>query len=176
MQSDGPVDCSHGGQCLISGPPLPFLDSPATGHIPRVRAYCYSLSSMREGAMKTLIASVAVITIMAGCVSPPLTYEEQRVQFKTGSNDELCLVTILKPEYSKAVEEELTERNATCDWNKVQLMMQARQMQQQQTLNALMLINSMQTANTYAPTSQPLKQNLNCRTQYNSWGATTNCW
>lgn len=118
-----------------------------------------------------LIACVALVLV--GCATP-LTYEQQRELAKQDDNDTLCLAIIIKPEYKKAVEDELAERKAVCDWQKVQLLMQARQMRAQQALGTLMLLNSLQPKPTYtAPT--PIMPNINCWTQYYPWGAQTNC-
>ena len=121
--------------------------------------------------IKMFIACVALVLV--GCATP-LTYEQQRELAKQDDNDTLCLAIIIKPEYKKAVEDELAERKAACDWQKVQLLMQARQMRAQQALGALMLLNSLQPKPTYT-TPTPIMPNINCLTQYYPWGAQTNC-
>lgn len=129
--------------------------------------------------MKTIALISFVSATLAGCVSP-LTYDQQRQLAKTDSDEELCLVTVVHPKYKKAAEDELTDRNATCDWQKVQLLMQAKQMQaqqqaaqSQQVVNSLMILNALQPrpAGSLAPTPpiqttcRRLGQAVNCLSQ-----------
>lgn len=101
--------------------------------------------------MKTICATLALAILVTGCATP-LTYDQQRQQAKFNTVDELCLVTIIRPEYRAAAEDEIAERKATCDWQKVQLMMQARQMQsQQQAADARELSNTLYMLNSLQP-------------------------
>lgn len=129
--------------------------------------------------MKWMTLAGLVAAMISGCATP-LTYEQQLVEAKKNTNDELCLVTLIKPEYKKAAENELAERKAICDWAKVQLLMQARQMQaQQQAAQSQQIMNTLGTMYMLNSLSQPRPvtpaPSFPSRTNCNTYGSQTNC-
>lgn len=117
--------------------------------------------------------AITAIAAVAGCATP-LTYEQQRQLAKQDSDDTLCLVTIVRPEFKKAAEDELSDRKATCDWQKVQLLMQARQMQaQQQAAQSQQITNTLLMLNALQP--KPVAPSAPVQTTCQQYGNRVNC-
>jgi hypothetical protein len=72
------------------------------------------------------LAIVGLLTI-AGCTVP---YHEQQAMARNTGIDDLCLISATNPEFRQAANEEIARRRVPCDWQKVQLMMQAQQARQ----------------------------------------------
>ena len=68
---------------------------------------------------------------LTGCAAQPLTYDQARDLARQDTNDTLCMVQIVKPQFAKVAQDELAARGAECDWQKAQVQAQAYLAQQQ---------------------------------------------
>ena len=76
--------------------------------------------------------SLLIVTlVLTGCAAQPLTYDQARDLTKQNTNDTLCMVQIVKPQFAKVAQDELQARGVECDWQKAQVQAQAYLAQQQ---------------------------------------------
>ena len=100
---------------------------------------------------------VIFISVFVSACATPMTYEQLRNEARTDSNDTLCLVQIVKPQYSQVAQDELAARGATCDWAKTQIQAQAYIAQQQAQSAAIMSLGAALMSNRTQP-----PQTTNC--------------
>lgn len=120
--------------------------------------------------MKT-IALIPVVLTLAGCA---MSYERQIQEARTDTNEDLCLVQIVKPRYAAAAQQVLRERGHYCDWGLAQARAASRD-----AANAQLLQQSLQLMKDSGPrtigTVSPPRQ-TNCRTVYHGSTSDTQCW
>lgn len=117
---------------------------------------------------------LVLVALLAGCATP-LTYDQQRNLARQDDVDTLCMVTIIKPEYKQAAEDELAYRGASCDWNKVRAMIQARG--QARPSNDATMAYGIQMLNNSGPRymAPPIAPPVRCTTNWLGGTAVTNC-
>lgn len=126
--------------------------------------------------MRAGIVGIVAALVLSGCTA---IYERQRAIARAQTVDELCVWTVTEPSLQNVAQEELAERKATCDWTRLQTLLQIRQQQkavQAQQYGALMGLGlgMMQQAQPQYTAPAPLPT-INCQTRYFPWGAQTDC-
>lgn len=120
--------------------------------------------------MRLLILPVVLASVLTGCAS----YEQQREMARNKSTDDLCYASVTKPRQKRAAEDELSARGAACDWQKVQMMMQAEHMRQAEinaSLQQLQGAAAMYQANQPRPLApMPAPSMMNCRSVHQGMG------
>lgn len=121
--------------------------------------------------MKTILAAIAALTLTACAPS----YERLRAKAATDTNDTLCMVQIVRPQYAQVARDELASRGATCNWEMTKLQAQAY-MQQRQAADA----EAAAQLNAAAVLLQnsgprPVYNGVNCVTTQNGPFTNTNC-
>lgn len=137
--------------------------------------------------MRNLVLFAIAATVF-GCASQaPLTREEIIAKMASDTTDNLCVVTIREPEVKELAEAELGRRNATCDWQKIDLILRQRQaeaqleQQRQQAVTAAYLQLNQQNQQFQQQMLQQqqnqYRQNrpVNCTTSYFGNQAHTTC-
>lgn len=109
--------------------------------------------------MKKLLA---ITILLSGCAVSP---EQLREIASKATVDGLCLGIATKPQYQEIFQAELESRKAQCDWEKVKIMIQAQQLEQQRLMNALMLMNSMKPAAPLQTNCTTFGNTMNCQTR-----------
>lgn len=131
-------------------------------------------------------AIILTLSLISGCAEqqakPPTAAQKAEVA-QLASVDQLCAATIDEPDFAAAAEAELGRRQATCDWQKVQAILQVRQyraqLEQQKRDSAVNAYLQMRGQNMMQPQAQayqmPTSKPVNCVTTYTGNQANTTC-